>query len=123
VSTDKNLLFVYGTLKRTYTNHHFLADQEFIGEARTAPGFRLFDLGGYPGLAPHTADRDGVVGEVWSVDPEALARLDVLEGLAEGLYRREAVQIMAPYADRRIEAYFYNRSLKGRPEIGGIWRE
>ena len=40
-----SLVFVYGTLKRGYSNHHFLAGQAFQGEARTAPGFALFSLG------------------------------------------------------------------------------
>ena len=43
--------------------------------ARTVPGYRLFDLGGYPGLVEHSTDREGVTGEVWSVDAAALRRL------------------------------------------------
>jgi len=34
-------IFVYGTLKRGGRNHHFMAGQQFVGEARTAPGYTL----------------------------------------------------------------------------------
>jgi len=115
------LIFVYGTLKRGDENHHFLAGQKFVGEARTTPGFRLFEVGGYPGMVPHAGDRDGVAGEVWSVDAECLARLDELEGLAEGLYQRRAMSLLPPFADQELEAYFYLRSVAGRTDLGAVW--
>jgi len=121
--SSEKLIFVYGTLKRGCANHHFLTDQKFIGEARTAPGFRIYNLGGYPGLVAQTEDRDGVAGEIWSVGDDALVRLDALEGLAEGLYRREVIPLLPPFADRGIESYVYARSVAGRRDLGGIWHE
>lgn len=121
--TPEKLLFVYGTLKRGCANHHFLTDQAFVGETRTAPGFRLYDLGGYPGLVAQPDDRDGVAGEVWSVGASALVRLDALEGLDEGLYRRELIPLVPPFADRGIEAYLYNLGVAGRRMLGSEWRE
>ncbi len=120
---SKKMLFVYGTLKRSCANHHFLDGQEFVGEARTAPGFRLYDLGGYPGMVARPDDLDGVAGEVWSVDAAALVRLDALEGLGEGHYRRGIIPLAPPFADQGIEGYLYNLSVKGRREIGSTWRE
>ena len=119
----RKLIFVYGTLKRGCGNHHFLAGQKFAGEAHTAPGFRLFDLGGHPGMVLQPDDREGVAGEIWSVDDACLVRLDALEGIAEGLYHREAVPLLAPDAGRGIEAYVYPHSVAGRREIGSVWRE
>lgn len=118
-----SLLFVYGTLKRGCRNHAYLAGQSFAGEARTPPGFRLFELGGHPGMIALADDREGVTGELWSVDAECLARLDVLEGVAEGLYRRERVPLLAPFAGQNVEAYLYARSVTGRHDIGVIWQE
>ena len=118
-----SLLFVYGTLKRGCSNHGQLAGQTFVGAARTAPGFSLFDLGGYPGIAPCAADRNGVAGEVWSVDPAALARLDAFEGVAEGLYQRGRIALQSPFAAACVEAYFPVLAVTGRPEIGPEWRE
>lgn len=117
------LLFVYGTLKRGCSNHHYLADQQFVGAARTPPGFRLFDLGGYPGLVPHADDREGVAGEIWSVDAACLAQVDGLEGIAEGHYHREPVPLLPPFAERGVEAYFYPHGVTGRRDVGGFWQE
>lgn len=120
----RTLMFVYGTLKRGGSNHGFLADERFAGDARTIPGFRLIDLGEYPGLVAAPAASSTVSGEVWSVDAAALARLDALEGVAEDLYRREPIALEPPFADRCVETYFYNRNIDRHPEIpGGTWSE
>lgn len=117
------LLFVYGTLKRGCHNHRFIAGQNFLGLAETVPGYRLYDLGGYPGLVARPDAPEGVRGEVWSVDDETLKRLDAFEGVHEGLYRREPVQLAAPYAGQSIGAYFSALDIEGRREIGNVWEE
>lgn len=115
-------LFVYGTLKRGGGNHRWLADQQFIGEARTRPGFTLYALDGYPGLVPSPA-APGVTGELWTVDAARLAELDGFEGVDEGLYARQRIALAPPFATARAETYVYLRSLDGRREIGATWRE
>ena len=126
----KTTLFVYGTLKRGGSNHHHLAAHTFLGPARTAPGFTLFNLGDYPGLIAATNDSLGVTGELWSVDPVGLARLDVLEGLAEGIYRRAPIAVVCAHLDPHAasspvilsaETYFYQRDLTTRPHLGPTW--
>lgn len=117
-------LFVYGTLKRGGSNHAFLAGQRFLGTARTVAGFTLFSLGTYPGLVPSPEDRDGVTGELWSIDDACLVRLDELEGTAEGLYRRAAIPLAAPApvaSGTAVETYFYLRPLVGHPALGSVW--
>jgi gamma-glutamylcyclotransferase (GGCT)/AIG2-like uncharacterized protein YtfP len=116
-----NLVFVYGTLKRGFANHRLMEGQEFIGAARTAPGYALYDLGGYPGMVADPAAAEGVGGEVWSVDDECLSGLDVLEGTSEGLYRRERVALLEPFEERHVEAYLYLRSVEGAKRLGGAW--
>jgi gamma-glutamylaminecyclotransferase len=116
--SKETLIFVYGTLKRSGSNHHYMAGQKFLGEARTPPGFRLFNLGEYPGMIPFPDDRNGVSGEVWAVEIDCLEHLDVLEGTAEGLYRREPVPLLPPFADRKVEGYLYARSVEGLRDIG-----
>lgn len=117
------LLFVYGTLKRGCSNHHHLAGQTFIGAARTVAGFRLFDLGGYPGIAAVAEDRTAVIGEIWSVDAAALARLDTFEGVHEGLYRRAPIALEPPFSTQTIDAYFPALNPSGRTEVGSEWIE
>jgi gamma-glutamylcyclotransferase (GGCT)/AIG2-like uncharacterized protein YtfP len=117
------LLFVYGTLKHGCCNHRHLAGQTFIGPARTQPGFTLYDLGGYPGIVGDPADTAGVCGEVWSVDPVALAALDAFEGVHEGLYRREPLPLLPPFDGQRIDAYVSALPVSGRPVVGARWTE
>jgi gamma-glutamylcyclotransferase (GGCT)/AIG2-like uncharacterized protein YtfP len=57
------------------------------------------------------------------VDGACLARLDELEGTAEGIYRREVVPLGAPFADRRVEAYLYLLGVEGRTRLGNSWSE
>ncbi|HEY5078937.1 MAG TPA: gamma-glutamylcyclotransferase family protein [Opitutaceae bacterium] len=118
-----SLVFVYGTLKRGCSNHHLLAGQAFLGEARTPQGFALFSLGSHPGMVEIPADSGSVTGEVWSVDEECLEQLDALEGTEEGIYRRGAVPLLDPFAGRGVEAYFYLESLEGRKRLGEAWTE
>jgi gamma-glutamylcyclotransferase (GGCT)/AIG2-like uncharacterized protein YtfP len=116
-------VFVYGTLKRGGRNHHFLAGQQFLGEARTQPGYTLYSLGGYPGMVRSAEAGHDVAGEVWHVEAACLAGLDELEGVGEGLYERVAIALSAPFEGQAVETYLYLRSLEGRPALGSIWRE
>lgn len=122
--TDSRVvIFVYGTLKRGCKNHAWLKGQQFLGPARTAPGYRLISLGSYPGMVPWTEDLAGITGEVWSVDAAGLARLDELEGLDERLYTRESITLVAPSPVSQAQTYLYARSIEGRTVLGDTWIE
>lgn len=113
-------VFVYGTLKRGLANHHWLDGQRFIAEARTQPVYRLYDMGGYPGMI---RDNNGVAieGEVWDVDEVGLEQLDVLEDTEGGEYKRVLIELDGEFADQRIEGYLYLRSVDGRRDVGACW--
>ncbi len=119
----KTLLFVYGTLKRGCCNHGHLAGQIYVGPAHTTPGYRLYDLGSYPGMCAKADDFDGVAGQVWSISDACLHALDLFEGVPEGLYRREALSLRAPFENEKIETYIYNQSVVGRRDLGSEWVE
>ena len=120
-----HLIFVYGTLKRGLCRAHFLAGQHFVGVARSLPLYRMFNCGSYPGLRSAPQDGLSIVGELWSVDSECLARLDREEGVHEGLYARQAIEMAAPFpaqlASSTCEAYFYLPSVEGLPDCGDCW--
>lgn len=117
------LLFVYGTLKRGCSNHGQMHGQRFVAEARTVPGYRLFAVGGFPGLVAWPHDSGGVTGEIWAVDSSALARLDRFEGVDEGLYRREPITLAAPHDREAVDGYVYARSVEGLLDVGETWCE
>ena len=99
-----------------------VADQTFLGPARTAPGFTLYSLGEYPGLVVDGPDREGVVGELWAVDAGCLARLDAFEGVSEGLYAREPARLAALPPGLSEEVVRFISAKKNEPEWLTEWR-
>ena len=116
-------IFVYGTLKRGLSNHRYLAGQQFIGEAATTAGFRLFDLGGYPGMISDPATGRSIRGEVWAVDADCLRQLDLLEDVAGGEYLRTRIPLLPPFSEKNVEGYLYLRPVGGLRELDGVWNE
>jgi gamma-glutamylaminecyclotransferase len=107
-------LLVYGSLRRGERANRFLADATFVGVARTAPGCMLYDLGAFPGLV-HGGE-GAVLGELYDVDDDLLARLDRYEG-TPNFYRRELVELedgsSAQTYTLRLE------QVRGCPVVGG----
>lgn len=116
----RTLVFVYGTLKRGGENHGWIGQQQFVAEACTVPLYRMYDLGGYPGMV-RAEDGISILGEVWSVDEAGLAKLDVLEDIDGGEYERVPVALEGEYATQRVEGYIYLRSVDGRRDVGACW--
>ncbi|MUM76341.1 gamma-glutamylcyclotransferase [Pseudodesulfovibrio sp. F-1] len=86
----RHLVFVYGTLKRGFSNHFFLGRACFVGCGQTVERFALY-VDEYPGVYPgEPVSR--VQGEVYAVNEAMLARLDALEDHPT-LYRREEVEV------------------------------
>jgi gamma-glutamylaminecyclotransferase len=113
-------VFVYGTLKRRDCRHHFLAGSHFCGQAVTARGCRLFDLGSFPGLVE--ASTGGCIeGELYRVSEATLSRLDVVEAVADQLFVRLPIRLQAPHAEVEAQAYFYLGDVSRRRELVRAW--
>ena len=104
------VLFVYGTLMQGGVRHRVLANQRFLGEARTQPSYALYNLGPYPGLVRATANGRAIHGELYEIDDGLIARLDRIEG-APSLFRLEPIPI-ENYPGRAF-AYFYQGGIDG----------
>lgn len=115
-------LFVYGTLQRGCRNHRHLAAGHFLGDARTGPGWTLYDLGGFPGLVAAPGESSRVYGELWEVGPDTLARLDLLENVPAGVYTRDPVPLEPP-APVAVDTYVYRFGVTGRTRLPHRWRE
>jgi len=77
----RELVFVYGTLRRGGSNAFRMKGASFVGSAYVAG--KLYLISWYPGLVRRV--RDGLVsGEVYRVGPEQLRALDEFEGLSAG---------------------------------------
>jgi gamma-glutamylcyclotransferase (GGCT)/AIG2-like uncharacterized protein YtfP len=116
-------LFLYGTLKRGQCNAFHLAGQQFLGEARTTPRYRLYRIGWFPGLVEvgeeeAAATGRAIEGELWRVDERTLERLDRLEGVEVGEFERRTIELQTAAA---AEAYFYRGEVSRRAEVGPCW--
>jgi gamma-glutamylcyclotransferase (GGCT)/AIG2-like uncharacterized protein YtfP len=114
----RTYLFVYGSCKRGRHNHGVLAGQRFVAAARTEALYRLHDCGPYPCLVDAPEGGRPVLGEVYEVDAEALARLDELEG-APDYYRRGPVRLQD--FTEPVEAYFFQQDAGRFPDCGDCW--
>lgn len=91
----REMVFVYGTLRRGGSNHFRMAGADFIIPG-TVRG-RMYRFDWYPGLVVD-ATAGEIMGEVYAVGADQLAALDEFEGISateiEGSeYRRVRVQV------------------------------
>ncbi|XP_074309795.1 putative gamma-glutamylcyclotransferase At3g02910 [Silene latifolia] len=122
---NKALIFVYGTLKQGFPNHHLLEtltasnDAQFLGPHTTVHPYPLVRGPlGIPFLINHLGSGRRVSGELYLVSGRALARLDELEGVDRGHYERLPATVVPTPADGgdgaarvEAEAYFADRSF------------
>lgn len=117
------LLFVYGSLKRGYELHSELHEQQFVAEAHTAPEYRLFDIGRYPGMVKVASEGLSVKGELYRVSQQCLQRLDEVEGVDEGLYLRTCIPLWQPPCSdlEPVWTYLYLQPTEHLRDCGPQW--
>lgn len=82
--SDKSHLFVYGTARKGFHNHHYLDGARYIGRARTKENYAL-----YADTIPYLV-KDPVCqvkGELYEVGDAILTRMDILEGEPDFYFR------------------------------------
>jgi len=115
---EKNLVAVYGSLKKGFGNYPLLSTSNFLGEC-TISGFRMFSFGAFPFVLKDMRSNYPIHCEVYEVSNETLQHLDYLEGYPQ-FYNKDNVS--TPYG--RATIYVLNRSLDSitSPEIKtGNW--
>ncbi len=100
-------VFVYGTLKKSYQNHHHIKHSEFIGSGRTIEKYGMYQKD-YPFVVKNEAV-SFIYGEIYSVDDSTLALLDHLERHPEWYYR-EKVNVVHSGDARIIPVWLYFNS-------------
>lgn len=113
-------VFVYGTLKRGFPNHHYMTGAEFVCEARTVEAYPLVVGGQWftPYLMPERGTGHTVKGELWNVPEAMMPALDALESthLPNG-YRRHRIAVLPEAAGEPVEAWTYFRERRHIPVI------
>jgi len=100
-------VFVYGTLKSGFANHHLLEGCECFGAAATVPTYKMIEVG-FPVIMPDPEGKP-LAGEIYTVNDETLARLDQLEREGSS-YDRKLIDITLRLAGgerRPIKAFIY----------------
>jgi gamma-glutamylaminecyclotransferase len=123
-------LFVYGSLKRGFSNSHLMRGARFVTECSTTAGYRLVVYeAGYPALVNAPSSPQHVEGELYELGVNMLAELNAFEGCPD-LYQRELVPLVIRgqvSSDLRAEAFAYvidEQRAQGWEEIPRIvWRE
>jgi gamma-glutamylcyclotransferase (GGCT)/AIG2-like uncharacterized protein YtfP len=104
-------LFVYGTLKNGFYNHHLLENAEFICSATTKKNYPMVNIEEY---FPYLIDAEGigyyVEGEVYKIDEEILTMLDILEGYPD-LYNRHKITVKSLGIELQAITYFVNEKI------------
>lgn len=99
-------VLVYGTLKKDHGNHGLIeaANGEFLGRDSVTGHFKMVNFGTIPAVVP-TSDNDTQVvrGELYAIDEEGLAALDMLEG-HPNFYRRR--KMWTDKMEKRAWVYF-----------------
>lgn len=114
----KHAVFVYGTLKRGLSNHFFLREARFLGQARTVERYALYE-DEFP-LVTRIQAVSPIQGEVYEVSEKILHHLDVLEQHPE-FYRRELVEVQLEDGSRREAWLYFSPEPKGALLPEGVW--
>lgn len=96
----KDIVFVYGTLKRGKSNNILLTGSEYLGLGVTVDKYAMYEHG-----IPYVSEKmslTNIVGELYKVDKHTLKSLDNLEGHPEW-YKRKKVEIL--FAHKHIVNY------------------
>ena len=111
-SDELSTVFVYGTLKRGYTNHYLLRDAIFLGKATTKDKWAMIGEGRpFPYVLMEDEDKGhNIKGEVYKVTPAQKKSLDHLEGVplhyheqeVEVVYDDDTSDLVSMYIKTRI---------------------
>lgn len=104
---QSHLVFVYGSLKKGFSNHSLIANSKFLGSTETVGrNYRMFSLSYFPTVAETDSTDFAVIGELYEVDSNTLRELDLLEGNGH-LYNRKLVKVYCGLDV--VEAWMYLR--------------
>jgi gamma-glutamylaminecyclotransferase len=112
----KLYVFVYGSLKNGFYNHHVLEGAEFITNLTLSRrfGFAMVDVGAYPALVMNDEHKTQILGEVYKINEKIFDRLDGLEGYPEYYSRLlltgEIEKMLG--ADSKCWVYYWNHFVE-----------
>lgn len=109
------LVGVYGSLRKGFGNSHCLFDSEYVDKVKTTDKFLMYDVGFYPVVFKPAEEGVGsqLTLELYEVDGDTLAKLDLLEGVPD-FYDRYEITNIKGYEGETIFMYITNPDLYER---------
>lgn len=100
-------IFVYGSLKQGFHNHSLIEHSRFLGRATTSQPCVLLPGPGFPFLVKQwkTAPQLLVEGELYEVDDDTFAAVDLLEGNGS-FYQRQSCLVVSERGPCQSWIYF-----------------
>ena len=108
------LVAVYGSLKQGRGNHRLLRESQLKGVTRTSPEWTMYSMYAFPGIVPE--GNTAIKVEVYEVNVDTFARLDMLEGYPSFYDRKE---IATEYGDAWI--YYLDECDSSEVVESGVW--
>ena len=119
-------MFVYGTLRQRFHNHHLLVSSNFIGAAKTVEKYTMY-TSGIPFVAK-SPEISHITGELYSVTPETLAWVDELESYypkspEKSWYVREEIEVICDDGEKEKAFIYFNDKNMGRIICSGDYTQ
>ena len=86
-------IFVYGTLKKGFSNHFYLENSRYLGIGKTIPKYQMYPSKNY--LFPFllkSEPNNNIVGEIYEINEKTLIELNALEDFPN-MYLKELIEI------------------------------
>jgi len=104
-------VFVYGTLRKGGTNHHYLENTPCLRDAIWLPGFRIYDFQHQYPFMLASPGPEQVKGEIYRVNEAQLQLLNILEDIQNELYKLVYLQAPQCYTYLKFDSEVSNMAL------------
>jgi len=122
---NKEIVAVYGSLRKGFGNNRLLETADFVSDGITLKEFTMHSLGGFPAIIE--GGDHGVTVEMYEVDSTTFKRLDGLEGYPD-FYNRQQTLVDCG-GGRQVSAWIYymeegSRFIDNSPVVySNDWKE
>ena len=122
-------VFVYGTLMSDSSFRANTLDKGKLVGVGSISGYKLYDIGYFPGAVPTGNPSDVITGELYLVDEDLFNALDSIEGYypedrEASMYVPKVVDVQLDGKRELAVAYMYNQPIDGLDLIpSGSYRD
>lgn len=112
-------IFVYGSLREGLPLSPALSSATHVATCKSESKYTMYDLGAFPCILK--GGETQIVGDLYIVDDETLARLDLIEGVPV-LYNRDIIDIYG-WEQTDVYAYFFtDEKVQANTIENGDWK-